>query len=265
MGRAEESYYRSRMVADLWTTEQKAGKDASRACGVRVDVPQPPAWMRACLNTFPAPELCTLQEKLLRDCQTYVLLLHALHISQSLLYSSQSCKVRIQLCSRSRQRIGIILNAPLGRPACMQEGVMRPMEEAKLVPEAFLDSCALNIYHDGSQGIQPHYDDSTRFERPVYSLRLFSDSRLSFGTQLYGYTNGAFCVDMPRGAITIMHAGGYAVAGAKHCVRPVDLAGGLLPCKLSQAISPCTHRQADSTCECCTACIALQAEVSAGC
>ncbi len=100
------------------------------------------------------------------------------------------------------------------------------MVEAKLVPKGFLDSWALNIYHDGSQGIQPHYDDSARFERPVYSLRLFSDSRLSFGTQLYGYTNGAFCVDMPRGAITIMHAGGYAVAGAKHCVRPVDLAGG---------------------------------------
>lgn len=100
------------------------------------------------------------------------------------------------------------------------------MVEANLVRNGFLDSWALNIYHDGSQGIQPHYDDSARFERPVYSLRLFSDSRLSFGTQLYGYTNGAFCVDMPRGAITIMHAGGYAVAGAKHCVRPVDLAGG---------------------------------------
>ena len=100
------------------------------------------------------------------------------------------------------------------------------MVEAKLVPKGFLDSWALNMYHDGSQGIQPHYDDSARFERPVYSLRLFSDSRLSFGTQLYGYTNGAFCVDMPRGAITIMHEGGYAVAGAKHCVRPIDLAGG---------------------------------------
>ena len=102
------------------------------------------------------------------------------------------------------------------------------MVEAGLVPAGFLDAWALNMYHDGSQGIQPHYDDSARFERPVYSLRLFSDSRLSFGTQLYGYTNGAFCVDMPRGAITVMHTGGYAIAGAKHCVRPVDLAGRLL-------------------------------------
>jgi len=39
------------------------------------------------------------------------------------------------------------------------------------------------------------------------------------------YTNGAFYVDMPRGCITVMHSGGYAAAGLKHCVRPVDMAG----------------------------------------
>lgn len=42
------------------------------------------------------------------------------------------------------------------------------------------------MYHDGSEGIQSHYDDAARFSRPIFSLRLFSDSRLSFGTQLYG-------------------------------------------------------------------------------
>ena len=106
-----------------------------------------------------------------------------------------------------------------------QEGVERPIVEAGLLPGGFLDAWALNIYHDGSQGIQPHFDDAARFQRPVYSLRLFSGSRLSFGTRLYGHTDGAFCVDMPRGAITVMHEGGYAVTGAKHCVRPADLAG----------------------------------------
>ena len=34
--------------------------------------------------------------------------------------------------------------------------------------------------------LQSHYDDAARFSQPIYSLRLFSDSRLSFGTQLYG-------------------------------------------------------------------------------
>ena len=132
----------------------------------------------------------------------------------------------------------------------------------------------------GSEGIQSHYDDAGRFDRPIYSLRLLSDSRLSFGTQLYGcacsqclqlsagrgrtgasararlvhahgactvasgqhrlssgrhpgdiarYTNGAFYVDMPRGCITVMEAGGYAAAGLKHCVRPIDMAGEARP------------------------------------
>ena len=33
-------------------------------------------------------------------------------------------------------------------------------------------------------------------------------------------------MDMPRGCLTVMEAGGYAVRGLKHCVRPMDLAGG---------------------------------------
>ena len=39
------------------------------------------------------------------------------------------------------------------------------------------------------------------------------------------YTNGAFCVDMPRGCCTVMENGSYAANGLKHCVRPVDMAG----------------------------------------
>ncbi len=80
----------------------------------------------------------------------------------------------------------------------MQAQVEEPLVATGLAPKGFLNSYALNMYHDGSEGIQSHYDDADRFSRPIYSLRLFSDSRMSFGTQLYGYTNGAFCVDMPR-------------------------------------------------------------------
>jgi hypothetical protein len=64
--------------------------------------------------------------------------------------------------------------------------VAAPLEAASVLPAGFVNSAALNVYHDGSEGIQSHYDDAARFERPVVSLRLFSDSRLSFGTQLYG-------------------------------------------------------------------------------
>ena len=106
----------------------------------------------------------------------------------------------------------------------MRSGVEAPLVEAGVVSEGFVDSVALNLYHDGSEGIQArlllaccmrawagggtctchpplrspahpptrlpalqsHYDDAERFARPIYSLRLYSDSRLSFGTQLYG-------------------------------------------------------------------------------
>jgi hypothetical protein len=103
--------------------------------------------------------------------------------------------------------------------------VEQRMVSAKLAPKDFVDAIALNMYHDGSEGIQSHYDDSKRFEQPIYSLRLFSDSRLSFGTQLYGFTNGLFFVPMPRGCVTVMEHSGYAANGVKHCVRPIDMTG----------------------------------------
>ena len=31
-----------------------------------------------------------------------------------------------------------------------------PLVQAGLLPAGFIDSCALNLYHDGSEGIQPH-------------------------------------------------------------------------------------------------------------
>ena len=68
----------------------------------------------------------------------------------------------------------------------VQSLVAQPLVEAGLVPEGWLDGVCLNMYHNGSEGIQSHFDDAQRFERPIYSLRLFSDSRLSFGTQVYG-------------------------------------------------------------------------------
>lgn len=70
--------------------------------------------------------------------------------------------------------------------AFLQEQVETPMLNSSIIPRDFINAVALNIYHDGSEGIQNHYDDSKRFAQPIISLRLFSDSRLSFGTQLYG-------------------------------------------------------------------------------
>ena len=110
-------------------------------------------------------------------------------------------------------------------PSWMTSMVEQPLVDAEIAPKDFVDAIALNMYHDGSEGIQSHYDDSKRFQQPIYSLRLFSDSRLSFGTQLYGFNNGLFFIPMPRGCITVMENAGFAANGVKHCVRPIDMTG----------------------------------------
>jgi hypothetical protein len=85
---------------------------------------------------------------------------------------------------------------------------------------------ALNVYETGGEGLAPHFDDAERFALPVSSLRLFSDSRLSFGCRgSWGASNGAFAVPMPRGAVLVLHEGSFAATAVKHSVRSVDMRG----------------------------------------
>lgn len=53
----------------------------------------------------------------------------------------------------------------------LQTLIEKPLVDSEIVPEGFINSWALNMYHDGSEGIQSHFDDSVRFLRPIYSLR----------------------------------------------------------------------------------------------
>ena len=119
---------------------------------------------------------------------------------------------------------GIRIDVP-PYPKWVKNLVEQPLLEANVLPDNFVNTVAINIYRDGSEGIQSHYDDSSRFARPVVSLRVFSDSRLSFGTQFFGYVNGSFYVPMPRGCVTIMEPLGYGANGIKHSVRPADMTG----------------------------------------
>lgn len=103
--------------------------------------------------------------------------------------------------------------------------MIRPMVEAGLAEKDFFNSIAMNVYHDGTEGLAQHYDDATRFKQPIYTVRLFSDSRLSFGSQFYGFCNGAFYIPLPRGCICVMEENSYSANGIKHCIRPIDMAG----------------------------------------
>jgi hypothetical protein len=112
------------------------------------------------------------------------------------------------------------------QPDWMPSTVLKPLIEEEIVPSHdFVNSFALNIYHDGSEGIAQHFDDFGRFDRPVITLRLFSDSRLAFGSQYFGMVNTPFFVPLPRGAIAVMERDSFAADGIKHCVRPYDLVG----------------------------------------
>lgn len=89
-------------------------------------------------------------------------------------------------------------------PIWMKDLVEDPMVDAGIIEKDFVNSIAMNVYHDGKEGLGQHFDDAVRFKQPIYSVRLFSDSRLSFGCQLYGFCNGAFIVPMARGCITVL-------------------------------------------------------------
>lgn len=110
-------------------------------------------------------------------------------------------------------------------PSWLKEKIEKPLVEAGILEKGFINSIAMNIYHDGKEGLAQHFDDAVRFKQPIFTVKLDSDSRLSFGSQFYGYLNGAFCIPCPRGAICELEEFSYAANSAKHCVRPCDLAG----------------------------------------
>ena len=110
-------------------------------------------------------------------------------------------------------------------PQWMTAGLVAPLVEAGVIEPDFINSIAMNIYHDGTEGLAQHFDDATRFHQPIYTVKLGSDARLSFGSQFYGFCNGAFCCPCPRGAVCVMEEFSYAANRAKHCVRPCDLTG----------------------------------------
>ena len=110
-------------------------------------------------------------------------------------------------------------------PSWMRAKVEGPMVQAGIIDKDFVNSMALNVYHDGEEGLGQHFDDAVRFRQPIFSLRIFSDARLSFGSQLYNFCNGAFSVPMSRGCITVMEEASFAANGVKHCIRPVDMTG----------------------------------------
>eukprot|EP00854_Cymbomonas_tetramitiformis_P000820 gene820-1298_t len=108
----------------------------------------------------------------------------------------------------------IFSNEELSQMEAASDELMGKARSGRLHAESFHQS-----------GLGSHYDDAHRFNRPITSLRLFSDARLAFGAQLYGGTNGAFAIPLPRGCVTVMEHGSYAANGIKHSIRAGDMRG----------------------------------------
>ena len=67
-------------------------------------------------------------------------------------------------------------------PPWIKAALAKPMYDAGIAEVDFFNSIAMNVYLDGTEGLAQHYDDATRFKQPIHTVRLFSDSRLCFGS-----------------------------------------------------------------------------------
>jgi len=48
-------------------------------------------------------------------------------------------------------------------PLWVNERLAEPMYAAGIAEKGFFNSIAINVYHDGTEGLAQHYDDATRF------------------------------------------------------------------------------------------------------
>uniref|UniRef100_A0A7S3PRC6 Uncharacterized protein n=1 Tax=Aplanochytrium stocchinoi TaxID=215587 RepID=A0A7S3PRC6_9STRA len=87
----------------------------------------------------------------------------------------------------------------------------------------YFDQVVANVYKRTSSSLGVHQDDSDLFEFPVFSLRLFSESVLSFGCKGVGMqeTDKFVSVPLKRGVLTSMYH--IAAENFNHCIRPCDI------------------------------------------
>ena len=87
----------------------------------------------------------------------------------------------------------------------------------------FINQAVLNYYIKAGSSLGVHQDDTYLFSRPIISIRLFSDSILSFGCKGMGMqeTPYYFPIEQKVGTITIME--GLAANNMLHCIRSRDI------------------------------------------
>eukprot|EP00945_MAST-04E_sp_MAST-4E-sp1_P000480 g480.t1 len=120
--------------------------------------------------------------------------------------------------SRLFNDVDPIANVPLA------EQLRKHIEnDLELVPKGFVNQSVLNFYMKKNSCLGVHQDEKKLFHRPIISIRLFSDSVLSFGCKGFGMqeTTNFIPISQPRGTITIME--GWAANNMVHCIRSRDI------------------------------------------
>ncbi|KAL4239987.1 RNA demethylase alkbh5 [Mactra antiquata] len=109
-------------------------------------------------------------------------------------------------------------------PDWIEDMVIKPIVEAGLVPEGFVNSAVINDYMPGGC-IVSHIDPPHIFDRPIVSVSFFSDSALSFGCKFsfrpIRTSKPVLVLPIDRGCVTLLS--GYAADNITHCIRPQDV------------------------------------------
>lgn len=109
-------------------------------------------------------------------------------------------------------------------PDWIDQLVIQPLVEAKLIPGGFVNSAVINDYMPGGC-IVSHIDPPHIFDRPIVSVSFFSDSALSFGCKFsfrpIRVSKPVLCLPIDRGCVTLIS--GYAADSITHCIRPQDV------------------------------------------
>ena len=92
-------------------------------------------------------------------------------------------------------------------PKWIERMVIKPLIDAKLVPENFINSAVINDYLPGGC-IVSHIDPPHIFERPIVSVSFFSDSALSFGCKFsfkpIRTSKPVLALPVARGCVTLL-------------------------------------------------------------
>ena len=71
----------------------------------------------------------------------------------------------LQLCEPHASLAGGIRTDVSPIPSWMIKKIEKPLVENNIIPQDFINSLALNVYHNGEEGLGQHFDDAVRFRQ----------------------------------------------------------------------------------------------------